>query len=612
MKTLEKLLQQVDGKSYPAYKDLRGRYDFKDYQLNIEHVQGDPFAAPSKLSVDVPGGQADFPAWTYETKEKRVALQDFLLRGFYQQTGRYTHKAKGSGKSGVMSVSRCGQEVLERTGCEVQVTDGSVKVRLEVGFPANGRRIQAGELRRILFEFLPVCVKNALYYAKVDQKKLEQTIWLAEDQKALRGELKARKLAAFIANGAVLPRESGVSDLPMKQSVVFRSPKELEVTLDLPHTKGLTGMGIPEGVTLIVGGGYHGKSTVLQALERGVYPHICGDGREYVVTDESAVKLRAEDGRNICSVDISGFISNLPNKKDTHKFSTLDASGSTSQAANVAEAVSAGARVLLIDEDTSATNFMVRDELMQRVVHRDKEPIIPYVERVRELYEEHGISTILVAGSSGAYFQVADTIVQMDAYVPYVITEAAKREAENFPKLKCDAKPLEKVKQNRVPLVKNQGNDSRAAGRDDNYRYGGYGGRGGRGAYGGQDGHVGRGERNGRGEHGGRGDQNRTKIKGLGRDGFLLNKEQIELRYVEQIVDGEQTQMLAQILNYMLEHVFDGTKNLDLCVSQVERLLREKGMAAVVGDRCIPGNLAMPRREEIYACVNRYRGLKVR
>ena len=101
-------------------------------------------------------------------------------------------------------------------------------------------------------------------------------------------------------------------------------------------------MGIRKGITLIVGGGYHGKSTLLKALEAGVYNHIAGDGREFVITDDTAFKLRAEDGRSITGVDISPFIKNLPNKKDTVHFSTEDASGSTSQAANLMEALESG------------------------------------------------------------------------------------------------------------------------------------------------------------------------------------------------------------------------------------------------------------------------------
>ena len=223
-------------------------------------------------------------------------------------------------------------------------------------------------------------------------------------------------------------------DIPAE--VPFVSPDSMKVTMKLPYKGVLTGMGIRKGITLVVGGGYHGKSTLLKALESGVYPHIAGDGREYVVTDDTAMKIRAEDGRSIRHTDISMFINDLPNGKDTYAFDTEDASGSTSQAANVIESMEAGTQVFLIDEDTSATNFMVRDELMQQVIHRDMEPITPFIERVRDLYQEDGISTVLVAGSSGAYFQIADQIIQMDKYVPREITELAKKAASDYPALK--------------------------------------------------------------------------------------------------------------------------------------------------------------------------------
>ncbi len=225
----------------------------------------------------------------------------------------------------------------------------------------------------------------------------------------------------------------------MMGAVRFQAPLSLRVSMELPFHGTLTGMGIPQGITLIVGGGYHGKSTLLKALEMGVYNHVAGDGREYVITDDTAVKIRAEDGRSIKCTDVSMFINPLPNGKDTKQFSTEDASGSTSQAANVIEAMEAGTGLFLIDEDTSATNFMIRDELMQRVVHRDAEPITPFIDRIEELYQNYGISTILVAGSSGSYFHKADVILQMEQYVPKDITEFAKKEAESFPI------PVEKV-----------------------------------------------------------------------------------------------------------------------------------------------------------------------
>ena len=342
-----------------------------------------------------------------------------------------------------MSVSQPGQEILARTGCEIDSQRGDVILRMEIGFPANGRTINGRELEKILFTFLPQCVQKSLFYKSLDAVRLQKTACLAEDQTFLRQQLQERGLVAFVANGAVLPRESGVSNRPMKDAVVFQSPKTMEVEMALPNGGSIRGMGIPKGVTLIVGGGYHGKSTLLKALELGVYNHIAGDGREYVVTDATAMKIRAEDGRGVKKTDISLFITNLPNGRDTKQFVTEDASGSTSQAANMAEAMEAGCQTFLIDEDTSATNFMIRDELMQRVVSSDVEPITPFTMRVRELYEKEGISTILVAGSSGSYFHKADVVLQMNRYMPQDITDKAKEAAKEFPLPLEDAAPYQ-------------------------------------------------------------------------------------------------------------------------------------------------------------------------
>ena len=422
--TLRGDLRAIDRKSYPAYKSLAGSYGFGKYILHIEHVQGDPFAAPSRVSVEVDQKTAGFPAALRNTRENRTALADYLLRRFRRQSDRFCFQAKGSGKSGVISVTRCGQEVLERTGCEV--SEGRILVRFEVGFPANGRTINASELEKILFDFLPVCVEESLLFASTPAGEAAGVIALAEDQQFIRRELERLELAAFVADGSILPRESGASDRPMGDAVPFRAPETMAVTLQLPHRGPLRGLGVRRGITLIAGGGYHGKSTLLKALERGVYNHIAGDGREYVITDASALKIRAEDGRKITGTDISLFINRLPNGQDTTRFSTLDASGSTSQAANIVEGLEAGARVLLIDEDTSATNFMVRDELMQRVIARDKEPITPFLERAADLYEKAGVSTVLVVGSCGAYFHIAHQILQMDAYRPVDITASTR------------------------------------------------------------------------------------------------------------------------------------------------------------------------------------------
>lgn len=561
---LKNLLGRIDHKSYPAYKDTKGIYQFQGYQLSIDHVQGDPFAAPSKLSIHMKGTIAGFPKELYETEHRRISLQDYLTRQFGHAIERYTFKAKGSGKSGLIAISRCSQEVLERTACRIDVKSGDIVLRLEAGFPANGRTINARELIKILFDFLPESVENSLYYKNSDKKRIQQAAYLADDQQYIREQLPKLKLNAFVADGAILPRESGISSRPMRGAVPFASPEELKVTLNLPHKGQITGMGIRNGITLIVGGGYHGKSTLLKALELGVYNHIAGDGREYVITDNTAVKIRAEDGRSIKKTDISMFINDLPNGKETRGFYTEDASGSTSQAANVIEGMEAGSKLLLIDEDTSATNFMIRDELMQRVIHRDMEPITPFIERIRELYEGYGISSVIVAGSSGAYFHIADCIIQMDRYEPKDITMFAKKEAESFPILSGPETKADKPVFLRCP--------------------------GANGAFRSND---------------------RVKMKTLGREAVQINRESIDLRYVEQLVDSEQVSALGYCVKYAEKYLLDGRKTLQAVAAELRKKIMAEGLAGLCESSSNIAALAMPREQEIYACLNRYRGLKL-
>ena len=561
---LRSLLNRIDHRGYPAYKDTKGEYQFPGYLLSIDHVQGDPFASPSKVSVHVKGKTAGFPQELYKEAHQRIALQDELTRQFGRRAEQFAFKAKGSGKSGLISVSRCYQEVLERTACSLDPSTGDIVLRMEIGFPANGRTINARELEKILFDFVPECVKSALFYKNMDAKRLRGIIDLAEDQHYIRTMLPKMGLCAFVADGSILPRESGISPRPMKGGVKFTSPEELKVTMELPHRGKITGMGIKKGITLIVGGGYHGKSTLLKALELGVYDHIAGDGREYVITDDTAMKIRAEDGRSIQKTDISMFINDLPNGKDTVRFCTEDASGSTSQAANVVESIEAGSSLLLIDEDTSATNFMIRDELMQRVIHRDMEPITPFIERIRELYDEYGISTIIVAGSSGAYFHIADTIIQMDRYVPKDITVYAKKEAESYPVITGPEGAAVRPDFKRCPKPSPafKGND-------------------------------------------------RIKMKTLSKEGVMINKETIDLRYVEQITDSEQVTALGYCMRYAQKHILDGRKDLRQVVEELEKVMDKGTLSALCESSSSISCMSMPRKQEIFACFNRYRGLKL-
>ena len=580
MKNSEELRQQlrsINRKSYPAYKGLKGLYHFGNYILSIDHVQGDPFASPSHVSIQISHRDAGFPDEYYKDTLTGTTLCDYLTRQFEKQVSQYSFRAKGSGKSGLLTVSHCGQEVLSRTACEI--TEKGITARFFVGFPANGRTINATELEKILFDFLPVCIQKSFFYSSLNAKELQNYIELAEDQEFIRQMLPAKNLCAFIADGSILPRESGISSRPMKASVPFTSPDSLRISMELPHKGKITGMGIPKGITLIVGGGYHGKSTLLNALELGVYNHIPGDGREYVITDATAVKLRSEDGRFIKDVDISMFINDLPNKKDTRCFSTLDASGSTSQAAGIVESIEAGSHLFLLDEDTSATNFMVRDAFMQQVIQREKEPITPFLERAENLYKKAGISTILVAGSSGAFFHIADTIIQMDNYVPKNITASVKK--------LCSQYPLPAVSVTDFQLPHSHRIMSKPAESSNRLRH------------------------NSRGNHSdsGAAKPERLKTRISGTDGFSLGRQEIDLRYTEQLIDTEQTAALGLLLKYAVEHLADGRRTLPEIVQFLWKNLSLHGLSFFTENQKISCGYAIPRIQEIYACLNRYRGL---
>lgn len=422
---LTSTLRRIDGKGYRAYRDIEGAYATADYELYIDRVQGDPFAAPSRVRVIVPHESAGSEARWLTTAARRTALADLVARRFARAAAD-VERRRGSGKSGLVAIDAPGQEVLERTAC--RVTGSAIELRFSVGLPAAGRRVLAREAEALLLDDVPEIVDEAAFADRYDAALVDRHLESVEDQRALRAQLDEKGLVAFIGDGSLLPRFSGVDAraMPAAEAVAFAAPDALAVTLETPNRGAVRGLGVPRGVTLIVGGGYHGKSTLLNAIALGIYDHVLGDGRERCVSHPGVVTIRAEDGRRVAGVDISPFIDNLPGGRDTRRFSSDDASGSTSQAANVIEAIEAGATALLIDEDTAATNFMIRDRRMQLLIDKDHEPITPFVDKVRLLADERGISTILVIGGSGDYFDVADRVIAMDAYHPKDVTAHAK------------------------------------------------------------------------------------------------------------------------------------------------------------------------------------------
>ena len=349
---LRRVLQRIDGNSYPAYHDIetplaKGWVNSEGgFTLYVGRAQSDPFAPPTRCRVVVNGHVAQLPPSLYNNRIRAIATADYLLRTLHRNCrnmgadNAMSGKGWSGPKGGDVQVMEPCQHILEQSAVQIDPMSGDVLAQVTINLPARGRTILGHAAAQIFEEVLPKLVQQSLCAVSLDPTHLQQHVDSVEDQHWLQGQLESHGLVAFVRNGAILPRSSGVDDLPMKEStaVPFQSPKELEVSFDLPNlgTK-VSGMGIPKGVTLICGGGFHGKSTLLQALQQGIYCKIPGDGREFCVTSSNAAKIRAEDGRCVASVDISPFINNLPFEKDTTNFSTPDASGSTSQAANIVE-----------------------------------------------------------------------------------------------------------------------------------------------------------------------------------------------------------------------------------------------------------------------------------
>lgn len=557
---LKKELTRIDGKGYGAYKDIRGRYDLGGCELFIDHVQSDPFAPPSKIRLRLSQKRAALPEELFKNRIRKIALEDYLSRAFIREINREKDK------NFRIEMDVCGQEVLQRTS--MQVHSEQVEARLAVGLPAKGRRIMGRQAADLLCRELPLLAERAMIYASLDAEKIKNHVQTVEDQEYLRSRLREKGLVAFVGNGAMLARASGVSDRPLeeKNAVSFVPPPETEVQFELPNKGNIRGMGIPAGVTVIVGGGYHGKSTLLKALERGMYNHVPGDGREWVVSDKSAVKIRAEDGRAVTGADISPFINSLPGGQSTDFFTSSNASGSTSQAANIVEALEAGTGLLLVDEDTSATNFMIRDSRMQALVAKENEPITPFIDRIRELYTELQISTVVVMGGSGDYLGKADTVIMLKNYIPSLVTETAQEIVEKYPQeRKAETQnPLKPVPLRRI--------------RPESFHLG-----------------------------------PKDKVGAKGRQIIRFKKQPLELNFLEQLVHESQTRSIAAVLKILPGYLQRNDNLLRDAVEEIVEDIKQNGLEILAGNTGRhPGNLAEVRKQEIMAAINRFRKLKVK
>jgi predicted ABC-class ATPase len=552
MQRLLGILRRLDGRGYKAYKELQGQsFEIEDWTLRFDHVQGDPYAAPSRLRARTELTATAIPPRALDGPARRCATRDFVARSFRRAARSCSEIAIDAGA----------QTVLDRTAC--LIPDSHLELRFTVDLPATGRRILGRRASEILAGDLPHCLKHSSLPEHLDPGALERHCAAVEDQRAIRTALCDHDLVAFVGNGSILPRRSGVDDRVLADGVPFQSPRSLEVEIEAPNAGTIRGMGIRRGITVVVGGGFHGKSTLLRAIETGIWDHVPGDGRELVVSDPGAVKIRAEDGRAVHAVDISDFIDHLPGSRATDAFVTELASGSTSQAAALVEALEVRATALLLDEDTSATNFMIRDRRMQALVAKASEPITPFVDRIGELRDQLGVSCVLVMGGSGDYFDHADCVIQMDAYRAHDVTDRARNIAEQLHTGRVE----ERESALRTPAARYLDPSSLAPERR----------------------------------------PGRWKIQARGRDTLLFGRSQVEVRALEQLQDGSQLRTIGWLLGRLSELPEDPSPPLPFIIESLERL--EGGDWDWLTGRP-DGDLALPRAHEVMAALNRLRGAR--
>lgn len=563
---LKKKLSAIDDQDYGAYQFLLGEYKYPGFKLTIKQIPKDPFAPPH---TGIYCALIDFeklyiPQELNLSKIKQIAFCDFLARNFFKTSEKISKVRRGTGYSGIITLAKPGQVILERSS--IILKENAIEVRFFIGLPADGRKIRGNIAEEMFFKELPEIIEHSFFQENFNRNDLNNHIEIAEDGEALREQLDSLDLISFIGNDSILPRESGTSDKPLKENQVipFQAPDSLKVEINLPNAGKISGMGIKKGVTLLVGGGYHGKSTLLKAIESGVYNHIPGDGREKCISNSGTVKVRSYSGRFVEKVDISTFIKNLPFKKNTLTFSTENASGSTSQAASIQEALEMDARVLLMDEDTCATNFLIRDRKMQKLVCKEDEPITTFIDKVKRFFLEKNISTILVLGGTGDYFDVSDKVIQMIRYLPEDVTAKAHLISEQSPVTRTyedEGYPI--IPKNRMPIH----------GCVDPYNK-----------------------------------YNKFSVFAKEIKRINFGKQVIDLTDVEQLLELSQTKAISQALVYMCRYI-DGKSLLKDIVDRVINDIDTHGLD-ILSEKT-SGDYAKFRSFELAAALNRIRGLKI-
>jgi len=563
LKELDKCVRSLVGQRCTDFKDIAGSYDFGDFVLTIDYVPDDPARFPVRLSVGVPLERAKFPKNVFNTKSREIAARDFLTRTFGSCAIRYSLSVSGI-RGGRIYIDRHGQEILETSA--VVVGNSFIEARFMVDLPVVRGKTLGTETLELFMNRIPKVVRMSLFFSTVDKDRLTSWLETVEDADNLRDMLKDRALAAFIADGSILSKRVSKKYQKFNEDkyVSFISPEELAMEIELPNRGKIRGMGIPAGVTLITGGMSHGKSTLIRALELGVYNHIPGDGRELVVTVPDAAGIRTEEGRRIEQVNISPFFPRILPAGDPEHYSTSFASAPVSQAAAIMEALDIGTSLLLIDEDTSAASLMVRDSRMQALVPKSDDPVIPLVDVLPALRDRLNVSSIVIAAGFGDYIDCADTVIVVKDFKLSVITEKAKRIANNLSTDRISESSLRLPRLGiRCPLA--QSLEPMKAQQPESQML-------------------------------------------RGRGSVQYGDELIDLSRVNQLVSQSQARGISRGIA-MVHRLMSGSNSLREAINKVITRIEQVGLDSL-SNRCM-GDLAGFRAYELAAAVNRLKNLKI-
>ncbi len=564
----------MNGKGVQVYRELAGAYRFDRFELYLESLDLDPAAPSCAARVRIDQAEAQVPPTLWDHPFGRIAAEDFLARTVRDAIHKHV-RARWSGRITPLVIEAGEQAILPRTCCSV--AEDFVEVRLTVALPAEGRKVLAKPAQALFFNELPGVVNAGLVWANLDAASGRRHCETYQDYLALREALDAHGLVAFVADGSVLPREPGSGDRPLRGTrfLPLRAPDELAVTITLPHRGPVRGLGVRRGVTVIAGAAFSGKSSLLAAIASGVHPHVPGDGRELVAAAPDAAMIRAEAGRRIEHVDVSAFIHRLPHRPDVRALSVERATGMLSMAAAVAEALEIGTHLLLFDEDDGAIMFLARDAAMRTLVPETSESITPLVDRVRALWETHGISSVIATGGLGEYLDVADTVIVMEGFQPLAATERARslaagpRESRSLEGGQVGGleRPAFDLPLSRCPLSR------------------GFSGMRGRGL--------------------------RAELRG--REVLALGRETVDLKPLIHLADDGQARAAGDAILYAVEKAYtDGNTTIAGLLDRVFADIDASGLGVLVPPQGRPGDYAMPRRHEVAAILNRLRSLQVR